>query len=70
MEDEIRQSGTAWTVVRPPKLVTKPLNGIYRSVIGANVPRGYLVSRADAAHLMLAVLNEPETIGQPVGIAY
>jgi uncharacterized protein YbjT (DUF2867 family) len=70
MEDEIRQSATTWTVIRPPKLVTRPLTGIYRSVIGANVPRGYLVSRADTAHLMLAVLNDPATIGQPVGIAY
>lgn len=70
MEDEIRRSATAWTVIRPPKLVSKPLTGIYRSIIGANVPRGYLVSRADTAHLMLAVLNDPATIGQPVGIAY
>ena len=70
MEEEIRISATAWTVVRPPKLVSKPLTGIYRSVIGANVPRGYLVSRADTAHLMLAALGDPATIGQPVGIAY
>lgn len=27
MEDEIRRSATDWTVVRPPKLVNKPLTG-------------------------------------------
>ncbi|MET0228934.1 MAG: NAD(P)-dependent oxidoreductase, partial [Actinomycetes bacterium] len=30
---------------------------------------GLLVSRADVAHLMLATLDRPETIGQPIGIA-
>jgi putative NADH-flavin reductase len=70
MEDEIRRSAAAWTVVRPPKLISKPLTGIYRTVIGANVPRGYLISRADTVHLMLKTLADPATIGQPVGIAY
>ena len=70
MEDEIRRSAAAWTVVRPPKLISKPLTGIYRTVIGANVPRGYMISRADTAHLMLKTLADPATIGQPVGIAY
>ena len=27
MEDEIRRSATQWTIVRPPKLVNKPLTG-------------------------------------------
>jgi uncharacterized protein YbjT (DUF2867 family) len=70
MEDEIERSGTDWTVVRPPRLVNKPLTGTYRTCIGGNVPRGYSVSRADVAHLMLAVLDNPATVRQAVGIAY
>jgi uncharacterized protein YbjT (DUF2867 family) len=70
MEDEIRNSGTQWTIVRPPKLVNKPLTGKYRTVVGANVPRGYSISRADVAHLMLAVLDDPATLRQAIGIAY
>jgi uncharacterized protein YbjT (DUF2867 family) len=70
MEEEIRRSDTEWTVVRPPRLVSKPVTGKYRTVVGANVPRGYSVSRADVAHLMLAVLDDPATLGQAVGIAY
>jgi uncharacterized protein YbjT (DUF2867 family) len=70
MEDEIRRSATEWTVVRPPRLVNKPLTGNYRTVVGANVPRGYSISRADVAHLMLAVLDDPATIGQAIGVAY
>jgi putative NADH-flavin reductase len=70
MEDEIRRSSTEWTVVRPPYLVNKPLTGRYRTVIGGNVPRAYSISRADAAHAMLAMLDDPATIKQAVGIAY
>lgn len=70
MEDEIRRSATDWTVVRPPKLVNKPLTGIYRTVVGGNVPHGYSISRADAAHAMLAALKDPATIRKAVGIAY
>jgi putative NADH-flavin reductase len=70
MEAEIRRSATEWTIVRPPKLVNKPLTGNYRTVVGANVPRGYSISRADVAHLMLAVLDDPATLRQAIGIAY
>jgi uncharacterized protein YbjT (DUF2867 family) len=70
MEDEIRDSATEWTVVRPPRLVNKPLTGTYRTVVGANVPRGYSISRADVADLMLAALDDPATLGHAVGIAY
>jgi uncharacterized protein YbjT (DUF2867 family) len=70
MEDEIRHSTTAWTIVRPPKLFNKPLTGIYRTSVGGNVPRGYSISRADTAHAMLAVLDDQSTIGQAVGVAY
>ena len=70
MEDEIRRSTTEWTIVRPPKLVNKPLTGAYRTCVGGNVPRGYSISRADVAHAMLAALDDPATVKQAVGIAY
>src|SRR6266498_4519869 len=70
MEDEIRRSSTEWTVVRPPELVNKPLTGRYRIVIGGNVPRAYSISRADAAHAMLAMLDDPATIKQAHGIPH
>jgi uncharacterized protein YbjT (DUF2867 family) len=70
MEDEIRRSDTDWTVVRPPKLTDKPLTGKYRVVVGGNVPRGYAISRADTAHAMLSLVDDPATFGKPVGVAY
>jgi putative NADH-flavin reductase len=70
MEDEIRRSRTEWTVVRPPKLVNKPLSGTYRRIVGGNVPHGYSISRADTAHAMLAALDDPATLRQAIGVAY
>jgi putative NADH-flavin reductase len=70
MEAELLRSSAAWTVIRPPKLVDKPVTGIYRTTLGANVPRGFSISRADAAHLMLAALDQPATVKQAVGVAY
>jgi uncharacterized protein YbjT (DUF2867 family) len=68
MEDEIRSSATEWTIVRPPRLVNKPLTGAYRTAVGGNVARARSISRADVAHCMLAVLDNPATIRQPVGV--
>jgi len=70
MEADIIGSATDWTIVRPPKLTSKSLTGTYRTVIGGTVSRGYTISRADVAHLMLAALDDPSLAGQPVGIAY
>jgi uncharacterized protein YbjT (DUF2867 family) len=69
MEDVLRDGGLDWTVVRPPRLTNRPPTGTYRTAIGRNLRRGLLVSRADVAQLMLAVLDRPETIGQTIGIA-
>jgi uncharacterized protein YbjT (DUF2867 family) len=69
MEDLLRDSGLDWTVIRPPKLTNKPLTGRYRTAVGQNVRGGFSVPRADVAHLMLAVLSQPATIGQAIGIA-
>ena len=69
MEADIMSSTTDWTIVRPPKLTNKALTGTYRTVVGGTVPRGYSVSRADVAHLMLAVLDDPAMINQPIGLA-
>jgi putative NADH-flavin reductase len=69
MEDLLRDSGLDWTVVRPPRLTDKPLSGTYRTAYGRNLRRGLFVSRADVAHLMLRVLEQPETIKQAIGIA-
>jgi putative NADH-flavin reductase len=69
MEDVLRDSGLDWTIVRPPRLTGRPGTGNYRTAYGQNVRGGWIVPRADVAHLMLRVLGQPETIKQVIGIA-
>ena len=69
MEDVLAGSGLDWTVVRPPQLTDKAFTGRYRTAYGQNIRGGWSVSRADVAHLMLRVLEQPETIKQTIGIA-
>ena len=70
MEDVLWSSDLDWTIVRPPRLTDGPLTGTYRRAYGQNLRRGFLISRADVAHLMLRALEKPETIKQAIGIAY
>jgi putative NADH-flavin reductase len=68
-EQLLRDSGLDWTVSRPPKLTDKPLTGSYRTALNRNIRGGFSVPRADVAHHMLALLDQPDTIKQIVGIA-
>lgn len=68
MEADIAASGLRWTVVRPPRLHDKP-QGAYRTALGANVPKGHFVARAEVAHAMLAMVDDPDTFGKAVGVA-
>ncbi|MFA3838656.1 MULTISPECIES: SDR family oxidoreductase [Streptomyces] len=70
MEGELAASATDWTSVRPPKLTNKPLTGTYRTVVGGNPRSGRSISRADVAHAMLAMIDDPATVKQGVGVAY
>jgi len=56
-------------VLRPPRLTDKPFTGRYRTAYGHSVTGGRSIPRADVAHCMLAVLDQPESIGQVIGIA-
>jgi uncharacterized protein YbjT (DUF2867 family) len=69
MEDAVRDSGLDWTIIRPPRLTGGPLTGAYRTESGRNVRRGLFISRANVAHLMLRVLDRPETVKDVIGIA-
>ncbi len=68
-EEEIRQSGLDWTIMRPPRLTGEPASGRYRIAIDRNLPRGVTVSRADLAAYMLAIIGDPATIHHHIGIA-
>jgi putative NADH-flavin reductase len=69
MEDVLRDSGLDWTIIRPPRLTDGPTTGTYRTAFGQNIRGGFLVSRADVAHLMLHVLEQPDSVKQVIGVA-
>ncbi|MFF4556391.1 NAD(P)-dependent oxidoreductase [Streptomyces sp. NPDC001422] len=70
MEAALAASATDWTTVRPPRLQDKPVTGSYRTAVGGFPARGRFIGRADVAHAMLAMADDPATVKQGVGIAY
>ncbi|MFI8926576.1 NAD(P)-dependent oxidoreductase [Streptomyces sp. NPDC053474] len=70
MEDELAHSATDWTSVRPPRLLNKPLTGVYRTAVGRNPRSARLIGRADVAHAMLTMIDDPATVKRGVGVAY
>ena len=70
VEEALSLSGTEWTAVRPPRLVNHEVTGRYRTAIGENLPHAGTISRADVAHAMLAMVNDPATCRRTVGVAW
>ncbi|MEV8003810.1 NAD(P)H-binding protein [Streptomyces parvus] len=70
MEAVLADSATDWTAVRPPRLTDGPRTGVYRKVVGGTPRSSRTVSRADVAHAMLALIDDPAAVKQSVGIAY
>jgi uncharacterized protein YbjT (DUF2867 family) len=59
-DEELRQSGLDWTIARPGRLTDD--RGMGRIRAAEKVERGQ-ISRDDVAETLLAVLDEPRTIG-------
>ncbi|EWS93839.1 NAD(P)H-binding protein [Streptomyces filamentosus] len=70
MEAVLAGSATDWTAVRPPRLTDGPRTGVYRRVVGGTPRSSRTVSRADVAHAMLALIDDPAAVKQGVGVAY
>jgi len=59
MDDELAHSDVEWTSVRPPRLTDKPGTGHYRVSRDRDFRFGVTVARADVAHFMLAIIDDP-----------
>lgn len=70
MEAALERSATDWTSVRPPKLTDGPCTGVYRAVVGGAPVSSRSISRADVAHAMLGLIDDPAAVRQGVGVAY
>lgn len=57
----LRESGLAWTIIRPGRLTDDPATG--KVALGPDVARGD-VTRADVAAVLAAVLDSPASVGQ------
>jgi putative NADH-flavin reductase len=69
MEREVRDSGLAWTIVRPPGLTDKPASGHYRTAVDHNLRRGYTISRDDLAAELLALAGDESAVRHVISIA-
>ncbi|MFF2650898.1 NAD(P)-dependent oxidoreductase [Streptomyces sp. NPDC058045] len=69
MERLLAESGTDWTAVRPPRLTDGQPTGSYRTVVGGAPRGGRSIARADVAHAMLALVDDPAAVRQGVGVA-
>jgi putative NADH-flavin reductase len=70
MEHELATSAMDWTVVRPPRLVNGPATGSYRIAVEANLRGGSSIRRADVAHAMLAMIDDPAVMKHAVGVSH
>jgi len=65
----LRESDLDWTVVYPPQLSDGPKTDACRHGVEMQVTGMSKVSRADTAHLMLALLDDSDSIRRSVSIA-
>ncbi|MFE2291014.1 NAD(P)-dependent oxidoreductase [Streptomyces sp. NPDC059452] len=70
MEAALARSAADWTSVRPPKLTDGPCTGSYRTALGSAPRSSRSISRADVAHAMLGLIDDPAAVKQAVGVAY
>ena len=64
-----RDSGLAWTIVRPPRLTDGPGNGRYRKAADRNVLGGLSIARTDLATALLDVAGDLSTVRHVISVA-
>jgi putative NADH-flavin reductase len=70
MEEIIKQTGLNYTIMRPPRLINKPVTGVYRFAVNHFLKGATTISRADLAHFMLANVYNEAIYKTTVEIAY
>lgn len=70
MEQVVKQTNLAWTVVRPPRLTKAGLQNKYRFAVNEWLPHCISISRADLAHFMLQHIHDSNTYQSIVEVAY
>jgi putative NADH-flavin reductase len=68
METLVSASDTDWTIVRPSQLTNGPRRGRYKTAIDRYA--GPRIARADVADAILKAIDNPDTVGHRVNVAY
>ena len=69
MERMVKESDIDWTIMRPPRLINKPVTGNYRFAINSFLKYCLSISRADLAHFMISNINNEATYKTTIEIA-
>jgi len=71
-EQLIKDSGIAWTLLRPPRLLHKKISKPYKLWLGSDMPNkvAWEISNLDSAKAMLALLEDDETKNQALQCSY
>ncbi len=70
MEQIAKQSNADWTIIRPPRLVDKPVTGQYRYAANKFLKNALSISRADVAHFIINHVHDEAINHATVEIAY
>lgn len=66
----MRDSGLAWTIVRPVALNHERRTGRYTLAVDSDLEKTGAISRADVADFILKALVGPTYIGHAIAISY
>lgn len=70
MEQLVKESGADWTIIRPPRLVNKPVTGHYRVAINSFLKNCLTISRAEVAHFIVHNIANEATYKTTIEIGY
>lgn len=70
METIVRQSGMHYTIMRPSRLLDKPVTGEYRIGINENISKPWSIARADVAHFIVHHIGDMKTFQSTTAISY
>lgn len=70
MEELVRASDLAWTIVRPPRLTAGERTGRIRSSADGNVRGSFSIARADVADYLLRIVADDSLVKGTISIAH
>ncbi len=70
METLVQQSNINYTIIRPSRLLDKPMTGKYRTGINNNITKPFSIARADVAHFIVNHINDNSIFKLTTAISY